>query len=185
VDLDDLLARCRGGDDLAWEALVRRYQGRIFALAYHYLGNREEAREAAQETFVRVYRKLDTFEGGSFVAWMVSIGRNCCIDRVRHLRARPALDGPPLDERLAAPDPTPGPEQATLAHERESLLYRALDRMSEINREMILLKDIQGLKQAEIAEALSLPLGTVKTRSHRARLELARCILELDPTFGG
>lgn len=185
MDLESLLERCRRGDDLAWEALVRRYQGRVFALAYHYLGEREEAREAAQETFVRVYRGLDSFEGTGFVAWIVSIARNCCIDRVRHRRARPALDGEPLDEELAGADAAPGPEKASLARERKELLYAALDRMTEINREMILLKEIQGLKQVEIAEVLSLPLGTVKTRSHRARLELARCILELDPSFGG
>ena len=163
---------------------MRRYQGRVFALAYHYLGNREEARDVAQESFIRVYRGLDSFKGDSFVAWMVTIARNCCFDRLRHLKARPALDGAPLDEHAETPAHGPGPETTTLTHERRQLVYRALDRMTEINREIIMLKDIQGLKQSEIAEALSLPLGTVKTRSHRARLELARCILELDPSFG-
>ncbi len=184
MDLGALVERCRQGDELAWEALVRRYQGRVFALAYHYLGNREEARDVAQESFIRVYRGLDGFHGDSFLAWLVTITRNCCFDRLRHLKVRPALDGAPLDEQLETAGHGPGPETTTLAQERRRLLYRALDRMTEINREIIMLKDIQGLKQSEIADALSLPLGTVKTRSHRARLELARCILALDPGFG-
>ena len=71
-----------------------------------------------------------------------------------------------------------------MVNERQRLLYRALDLMSAVNREMILLKDIQGLRQREIADLLSVPLGTVKTRSSRARVELARCILELDPSYG-
>lgn len=184
MDLDTLLERCRQGDDLAWEQLVRRYQGRVYALSFHYLGNREDARDAAQETFVRVYRGLHSFQGGAFASWLISVTRNCCIDRLRHLEARPRLDGAPIEEDGAGADPTPGPERITLASERHNLLYRALERMSAINREMIVLKEIQGLKQAEIAEILSLPLGTVKTRSHRARLELARRILDLDPEFG-
>ena len=71
-----------------------------------------------------------------------------------------------------------------MAGERSHLVYRALDQMTEINREMILLKEIQGLKQREIADLLSIPLGTVKARSNRARVELARCIVEIDPSYG-
>lgn len=184
MDLGALVERCRQGDELAWEALVRRHQGRVFALAYHYLGNREEARDVAQESFIRVYRALDSFQGDSFVAWIVTITRNCCFDRLRQLKVRPALDGAPLDDQLETRGREAGPEATALAQERRGLLYQALDHMTEINREIIMLKDIQGLKQSEIAAALSLPLGTVKTRSHRARLELARRILALDPGFG-
>jgi RNA polymerase sigma-70 factor (ECF subfamily) len=164
---------------------VRRYQGRVFGVAFHYLRDREEARDVAQEAFVRIYRNLDRFEpGGNFTAWALRITRNCAIDRTRHLSARPALDDAQVEERSIASEAQPAPDVDAMLNERHRLLYRALDLMSAVNREMILLKDIQGLKQREIAELLSLPLGTVKTRSMRARTELAKRIVELDPSYG-
>ncbi len=185
LELETLLARCGAGDEIAWEALVRRFQGRVFAVAYHYLRDREEARDVAQEAFVHIYKGLASFDReGSFVAWAVRIARNASIDRLRHLKARPTLGGVPLDERLAGSDPAPGPEATSIAGERRQTMRRAIDQMSSINREMILLKEIQGLKQREISEMLSIPLGTVKARANRARLELARRMLELDPSFG-
>lgn len=185
MELETLLERCRAGDELAWEALVRRFQGRVFGLAYHYLRDREEARDVAQEAFVRVYRNLDGFDaGGNFTAWALRITRNCAIDRARHLKARPPLEDALVEDAGLPSDAHPTPDAGAILAERRRLLYRALDLMSAVNKEMILLKDIQGLKQQEIAELLSLPLGTVKTRSSRARTELARRILELDPSYG-
>ena len=96
---ETLLEQCRAGDALAWEALVRRYQGRVFALAYHYLRDREEARDVAQETFIKVYRGLRRFDGeGSFTAWIVRVARNCAIDRLRKRQGSPAWDGEEVDE---------------------------------------------------------------------------------------
>ena len=186
VELEPLLEACRRGDELAWEALVRRYQARVYALCYHYLRDREEARDVAQETFVRVYRALGRFRrGGNFVGWLLRIARNCCLDRLRKLANAPAYRAASVEESVAGADPGPGPEDSTSASDRRRLLQRALDRMTAINREMILLKDIQGLKQREIADLLSIPLGTVKARSNRARMELAARIIELDPSYGG
>jgi RNA polymerase sigma-70 factor (ECF subfamily) len=180
-----LVDRCRGGDALAWEALVRRYQGRIYSVAFHYLRDREEARDMAQEAFIRVYERLESFRGGdSFLPWMIRLTRNACIDRLRQRKARPPARDLPVEEGPALPDAGPGPEEEALEASRRRLLYRALDQVSEHHREMILLKDIQGLKLEEIARLLSLPLGTVKSRSMRARLELAERVRGLDPSFG-
>lgn len=185
MELETLLERCRAGDELAWEALVRRFQGRVFALAYNYLRNREEAQDVAQETFIRIYKSLGAFEDSErFLPWLVRIARNCSIDRVRRLKVRPPLGGDEFDEQTVGPHPGVGPEDLAMAGEQSHLVYRALDRMTEINREMILLKEIQGLKQREIADLLEIPLGTVKARSNRARVELARCIIEIDPSYG-
>jgi RNA polymerase sigma-70 factor (ECF subfamily) len=185
VELETLLERCKAGDELAWEALVRRFQGRVFALAYHYLRNREEAQDVAQETFIRIYRSLEGFDDHEkFLPWLVRIARNCSIDRIRRLKVRPPLGGDELDEQTVGPHPGTGPETIAMAGERSQLVYQALDQMTEINREMILLKEIQGLKQREIADLLDIPLGTVKARSNRARVELARRIVELDPSYG-
>jgi RNA polymerase sigma-70 factor (ECF subfamily) len=185
--LDDatLLERCRQGNDLAWEALVRRYQGRVYSVAYHYMREPEEARDAAQEVFIRVYQRLETFQGGeTFLPWLLSLARNCCIDRLRKRKVRTPASSVPLDDapQIAAEQPTA--EDEASSRSAEKLLYRALDRLSDKNREIILLKEIQGLKLEEIAQMLSLPIGTVKSRSNRARIELARKVRVLDPSYG-
>ena len=185
LELDTLLERCRQGDDLAWEALVRQYQGRIFGLALHFLRDREEARDAAQEIFLRVYIRLDSLrEGEAFLPWLLRLGRNACIDRLRRREVRTPAIAVALDEAPEIPSLEPSPEEAALGNARQVLLYRALGELSEKNREMILLKDTQELKLEEIAELLSLPLGTVKSRAHRARIELALAIRTLDPSYG-
>lgn len=185
LDLQTLLDRCRQGDDLAWEALVRRYQGRVFGVTMHYMRDREEARDMAQETFIKLYRKLDSLrQGDAFLPWLIRLARNGCIDRLRKIKVRTPEHAVSVDEgpEIAATRPTP--EDRSLAKSRSGLLYQALDRLSEPSREIILLKDIQELKLGQIAEMLSLPLGTVKSRSHRARIELAEAIQDLDPSFG-
>ena len=187
MDIDDatLVERCRQGDDLAWEALVRRWQGRVYGLAWHYLGNAEDARDAAQEAFVRVYRQLGSFDGDRFQAWLLRITRNLCLDQLRRRKTRPPLEElRAADEDDAAPtDVAPSPEQAWLSGARRRVVHEALRRLDGPNREVILLKDIQGLKLGEIAGMLGLPIGTVKSRAHRARLELARHVIAIDPSY--
>ena len=184
LDLEDLLQRCRRGDALAWEGLVRLFQGRVFGLARFYLRDREDARDVAQEAFIRIYRSLDRLEvGTNFTAWALRITRNCAIDRLRRIDARPQTSAMPDDDSLAAAPGTLSAFPDPVGEDRQ-LLDRALELLSAAHREMILLKDIQGLEQQEIAEMLSLPIGTVKVRASRARIELARRILELDPSYG-
>lgn len=185
LDLDTLLERCRQGDDLAWEALVRRYQARVFGVALHYLRDRDEARDAAQDAFIKVYRSLETLEEGqAFVPWLLRLARNCAIDRLRRLRVRTPPAAAPAEEAAEVADAAPSLEEALLGDARRALVYRALGTLSEENREVILLKDIQELKLEEVAGLLALPLGTVKSRTHRARLELARAVRRLDPSYG-
>lgn len=185
MELETLVAKCKEGDEIAWESLVRRVQGRIFALCYHYLRDREEARDVAQEAFIRIYKGLAGYDSqGSFMAWATTIARNCCFDRGRKLQNVPThgadeIDDPDEHRELSEPS-----ESFVDTQLRNDLLRRALDRLSDHSREVIMLKDIQGLKLREVAELLSIPLGTVKTRSHRARLELAERMLELDPSYG-
>ncbi len=185
IEIARLVERCRHGDQLAWEALVRQFQGRVYGLSYHYLRDAEEARDATQEVFIRVYRRLDTFTGEGFLPWLLQLSRNCCVDRLRRLKARPPLTDLPCESGPALPDSRPGPEEAWLTDSRKRLVHRARGEMSENNREMILLKEIQGLNFREISEMLGLPIGTVKSRSNRARLELAQKVLALDPSYGG
>ena len=187
MDIEEatLVERCRGGDELAWEWLVRRCQGRVYGLAYHYLGSAEDARDVAQEAFVRVYRQLASFEGDRFMAWLLRITRNLCIDQLRRRKTRPPAEDvrADADGDTAPRDAAPSPEQAWLADARRRLVHQALQRLDGANREVILLKDIQGLRLDEIADLLGLPIGTVKSRAHRARLELARQVVAIDPSY--
>ena len=185
LDVGTLVERCRSGDGLAWEALVRRYQSRVYSVTLHYLRNDEEARDTAQDVFVWVYERLDTFHGGEgFLPWLLRLARNASIDRLRRRAARPPGDDLVVDQAIELTASGPSPEEEVGRRTRKRLLWRAVVAMTESHREMILLHEIQGLKLDEIADLLRLPLGTVKSRSNRARLELASRIRELDPAYG-
>jgi RNA polymerase sigma-70 factor (ECF subfamily) len=177
----ELLQRCRAGDELAWEVLVRTYQARICSIACTYTGDADEARDLAQDVFVRVYRKLDTCRDPErFLPWMIRIARNVCLDRLRRRKARPPAQDIPADELVSLADPTPSVEDQWLQDTRKRLVIKAMQKLSKINREIILLKDMQGLPLDEIAGMLNLPVGTVKSRCSRARVELAKAVLALD-----
>ena len=169
---------------MAWEALVRRTQGRVYGMAYHYLRSAEEARDLAQEVYVKVYGNLDRFDGSDFTPWLLRLTRNACIDQIRRRRARPDVKDSESLDSLELQDTGESAETASVRESERHLLRRAIDRLGELNREIVLLKEIEGLGFAEIAKMLGLPVGTVKSRSNRARLELARKVLELDPSYG-
>lgn len=188
MDQTQLLQRCQAGDELAWEVLVRTHQGRVCAIAWHYLGDQDEALDLAQDVFVRVYRGLDACtEPDRFEHWLTRMVRNACIDQLRRRKARPPRQDVPAEDMTSLSAGTPDPEQQWLSTSRQKLVHRALQRLSDINREIIVLKDIQGLPLEEIAGMLELPLGTVKSRSSRARVELARAVVEIEggPADGG
>jgi len=180
MELQTLLERCQSGDALAWEALVRQYQARVLGLARHYVGNQEEARDVAQEIFIRIYRHMDRCEGADhFLPWMLRIGRNACIDHLRRRKARPPAQDQPIEERYDLASQAPTPEDEWHRDSRKRLVHLALQAMSELNREVLVLREIQGMSLEETAATLNVPLGTVKSRCNRARLELAKKLLSL------
>ncbi len=180
MDTAVLVQRCRQGDELAWESLVRQYQGRVFGIALSYVGDSDEARDLAQEIFIRIYRRLDSCrDDRRFGAWMIRLARNACLDHLRRRKVRPPARDIPADEMPALADGSPTPEQDWESESRKQLVHRALQTLSTINREIIMLKDMQGLALEEIAEMLEIPLGTAKSRSNRARIELAQAVLDL------
>jgi RNA polymerase sigma-70 factor (ECF subfamily) len=190
MELSTLIERCRAGDELAWEALVRRFQGRVYGVAIFYLGNAEEARDLAQEVFVKIYRRFDACTNDeTFVPWMIQITRNAAIDRLRRMRVRPTTHAVPIDEIGHLTSLDPDPAEDLHRKRRRALVHAALEKLSRINREIVILKEIQGLSLERIASMLNLPMGTVKSRSHRARIELAREFVALEgedgPTPGG
>lgn len=180
MDSGTLLRHVRAGDELAWEAFVRQHQGRIYGLAYHYVGHAEDARDLAQEAFVHIYRNLARLpDEPGLLPWMLCITRNLCMDLFRRRKARPLAWDIPVEElgHLAAPEGDPGQQFEDQA--RKALVHRALRDLTDLNREMILLKDIQGLTLDEIAGLLGIPVGTAKSRSNRARLELAEKLVAM------
>jgi len=177
-----LLSRCRLGDALAWEALVRRFQARIYGFALHYLRDPEESKDAAQEIFIKMYQHLEGVrDGQAFLPWMLRLARNCCIDRIRARKAR-ALDlaASASGETADRTSLDASPEESLLENARQTLLYRALATLNATNRQIVLLKDIEQLQLSDISARLGLPLGTVKSRSNRARVELAKAVRSLE-----
>ncbi len=180
LNLDAVLDRCRCGDELAWESLVRSYQSRVYGLAYHYVANREDARDLAQDIFVKVYKNLRKCpDANHFLPWIFRIARNASIDHLRRKRARPPSSQVSEMEVNSIADCSSDPEKHWLMEARRGLFRRALRMLTRLNREMIILKEIQGLTLEEMTGILDVPIGTLKSRSHRARLELAEKVLAL------
>lgn len=182
LELADLLARCHAGDELAWEAFVRRFQGRIYSIAYSYTGNPDDARDLAQDIFVRLFssrRQWAAAEG--FVPWLVATSRNLAVDFLRRRRARTAATEVGLDAAAELTGASLDPEAQVTANRRRSLVWRALHRLTQISRETIILRDIHGLSLEEVASTLRIPIGTAKSRTSRARIELAQQVFALSP----
>jgi len=172
IDLE-LVVSCQNGRMECFSELVDRYQARIYNVAYRMVHNREEAEDITQETFINVYRALDTFKGNRFSPWIYKIASNLCLDHLR--RRKPAtvsIDapiGPEGDMTREIAGETGRPEDETMTAALGLDIQRAIDRLPEKYRTVTVLRHIEDLTYDEIAEALSLPLGTVKTRLFRAR----------------
>ncbi|MEW6220663.1 MAG: sigma-70 family RNA polymerase sigma factor [Thermodesulfobacteriota bacterium] len=170
-----LVAAARAGDQAAFERLVLLFQTRIYNLALGYLKHDEEARDISQDIFVSAFRTLDTLKDDSkFAAWLYQLGVNHCRNRYRQLRRRGFYDSVPIDDperplTLAHGD---SPERLLERQRLRALVLDAIAAMNEADKEILLLRDIQGLAYDEISTVLGLPLGTVKSKLNRARLAL-------------
>lgn len=176
VDEAFLIARATAGDQAAFGALVERYQNAIYNLAYRMLGSPEEAEDAAQEIFVRVYRQLARYDAERrFSTWVLTIATNYCIDQLRRRRMQLV----PLEQIVPwARSRETGPEGQSLDREARDELQGLLRELPEKYRAVLILRYWQDLSCAEIAEILKLPEGTVKTQLHRARKALGRLLAE-------
>ena len=179
------IERLRRGDSAAFETLVTERSGEIYGLLYRLTENREEARDLAQETFLRAFQSIGTFRGDSDLrTWIYRIAINQARNRWRWWRRRRrdstfSLDSSSDEGRLSLigtlkAESTPDPEQDTLAHERERVLRKALSGLRRVYRETVILRDIEGFAYEEIAVALDISVGTVKSRLARGRQELKR-----------
>jgi len=176
----ELVERCLGGDDAAWERLIKTHTRRIYGICYRFTGNEAEAQELTQETFLRVFRTLKTFRAGqgSFLVWLVRLTRNLLIDHYRRTKLQRASES--LEEQLPTLEDRGGFASRTdgliAGREASELLQAALAKLSPDLREIVILRDLEGLEYREIAHVLQVPEGTVKSRLNRGRAELARVL---------
>jgi RNA polymerase sigma-70 factor, ECF subfamily len=165
-----LVGRVRSGDPRAFEELVTVYQHRIFAVAQRMLGNVAEAEEIAQDVFLRVHRSIAEFRGEARLStWLYAITSRLCLNRLTSSDRRLRRDDPGALDRAA------GDGDAAALVERsevEAALRDAISNLPEERRIVVVLRDLEGLSYEEIAEVLALEPGTVRSRLHRARMDL-------------
>jgi RNA polymerase sigma-70 factor (ECF subfamily) len=172
----DLVARCLAGSTGAFEPLVRRHEGTALVTARSLLGDPDEAADAVQDAFVRAYRTLGRLKPGSaFGPWFRTILRNLCVDRLRSPgRRRRSLEEHVIDQRVWS-EPA-GPDAAE-RHELSGFVQAALGKLSRDHREVLVLKEMEGLGYEEIATLLKVPKGTVGSRLFHARAALHKVLL--------
>lgn len=175
------MERSRAGDVESFNALVETYQGQVYSFCLRMLASREEAEDAAQETFLSAYRHLAGFRGGSFRAWLLRIAANACTDELRRRRRRPrvSLDAPSNDSSAAleVPDQAESPEQRALRTELGRQIEAALMELPRDQRQAVILCDLHGLSYEEIGESTGSSLGTVKSRISRGRARLRELLV--------
>jgi RNA polymerase sigma-70 factor (ECF subfamily) len=166
-----LLERLRAGEHGAFEDLVIAHQHQVFGVALRMLGNEADAQDAAQEVFLRAHQGMARFRGEARLStWLYSIASRVCLSRLSRRRGRPARGGEEVLERIPSPHGNPG--EALEEGELGAALLRAIADLAEERRIVVVLRDLEGLPYEEIAEILGLPLNTVRSRLHRARMEL-------------
>jgi RNA polymerase sigma-70 factor, ECF subfamily len=177
VEGDDLvvIADCLAGKTAAFGALVGRYQDRLYNTVFRLVDNAEDALDVVQEAFLSAYQSLESFKGDSqFFTWLYRIAVNTAISHKRKRRVVARIDGRNGEAALDPLDPSAHgqPGHALERAEEEQRVHGALARLSPEHRAVLVMKELDGLKYEEIAEALRVPIGTVRSRLHRARLEL-------------
>ncbi len=182
-----LVRRCVAGDAAAWEELVQRFHRRVYNLCYRFTGSADDSEDLTQEVFIKMYRTLKTYEveRGAFLTWMATLSRNLLVDHFRKSkgdRLTNSLDAAPDSEEdsftLAdhLQDKRLGPDAHLQSRETQQAIQHALQKLSPELREAVILRDLQDLDYREIAQALKVPEGTVKSRINRGRTELARLL---------
>lgn len=179
-DETKLIQAARKGNLDAFNGLVLAHQNIAYTIAYRIMGDGESAADVTQEAFITAFRRLDTYRGGSFKAWLGRIITNLCYDELRRRKRRPATsldeigadsdDGPPIPAQSATP------EQAVQENELQRAIQQCIQGLGEDQRIVLVMSDIEGLSYQEIAETTGVHLGTVKSRLSRARVGVRNCL---------
>lgn len=180
---DQLIARTIGGEQEAFGLLINKYQPRLFNSMMHFLRNRSEAEDVVQDAFVLALTKLESFKGNSqFYTWLYRIAHNAAISKLRKKRPTMSLDHGAGDETspgFAVPDEGERPGEKMEKDEQIQSLMEAMERLSDEHRGILILREMEGMDYEAIAGVLQLPVGTVRSRLHRAR----GCLREMMETM--
>lgn len=183
MDEPALIRHAKKGDLTAFNKLVIQYQDMLYNTAYRILGDPALAADATQEAFISAFKKLKSYRGGSFKAWLLRIVTNACYDELRRQKRRPTIDLEPVTsdgEEIESPrwiaDPAASPEEQLETAELDRAIQDCIEALPPDFRAVVVLTDIQGLDYKEAAAALKKPLGTIKSRIARARLRLRDCL---------
>jgi RNA polymerase sigma-70 factor (ECF subfamily) len=178
----EVIENCKAGDEKAFAEIVLHRQKKVFNIAYRMLGNSEEAKDLAQEVFISVYESIkDLKEEIKFDAWLTQITLNHCRNRWKYLKRRQYFNSDSLDDPIetedgsvprAIYDPSDNPEVLLEKKMVQQLIQRGLLKLKEDQRELLVLRDLQGYSYEEMGETLGLPEGTIKSKLHRARMDL-------------
>lgn len=182
----DLVPRLRAGDTSAYRDLMQFYERRLYAFANGILRDPDDAMDVVQDTFIRVFKSVESFQGdAAFTSWIFRITRNLCIDRLRRkkrvrmteyndaLKANPeALDRPALTGQASFRSP----DKQSLSRELGDKMVEALEVLTDSHREILLLRELEGLSYSEISEILDVPTGTVMSRLFHARKKMQKTL---------
>lgn len=183
MDEAALIQEAQGGDVSAYNTLVLHYQDLAYNVAYRIMGEGDSAADATQEAFISAYRALESFRGGSFKSWLMRIVTNACYDELRRRKRRPqaALDALYVEDESADPGGSfafraENPEAHAQRMDLQSAIIDCLQDLPEDQRTVTVMCDIEGFSYDEIADAVDVALGTVKSRLSRARSKLRDCL---------
>ncbi len=183
MDEPALIQSAQHGDLDSFNTLVLHYQDALFNTALRILGDDELAADATQEAFLSAFKNLTSYRGGSFKAWLLRTVTNACYDELRRQKRRPTTplepdtsDGDEMDSPRWLADSNLSPEQKAEADELEHAIQHCLENLPLEFRTVVVMADIQGLDYTEVAAAIRVPLGTIKSRLARARLRLRECL---------
>jgi RNA polymerase sigma-70 factor (ECF subfamily) len=183
MDESVLIIEAKRGDLDSFNTLVLHYQDTLYNTARRILGDDDLAADATQEAFISAFRGLNSFRGGSFKAWLMRTVTNASYDELRRRKRRPTIalepdgeDGDGMDEPRWLADPNLSPEDTAEARELEHAMEHCLEGLPFDYRTVVVMADIEGLDYTEVAAAVRVPLGTVKSRLARARLRLRECL---------
>jgi RNA polymerase sigma-70 factor (ECF subfamily) len=164
-----------------FEAVVARYQRRVFTFSRYFLGQREEAEDVTQEVLLRLWRHAEGLDAERLGSWLLKVTRNACYDRLRQRRSAATLIAPDLDSEVAEAAVSGDPDPAVRAEAAEFRrhLLAALGRLEEPYRSVLILREIEELQYQEISDVLDLPLNTVRVYIHRGRQRLREQLKEV------
>lgn len=176
-----LIEQAKSGSMDAFNQLVLRYQDLVYTVSYRIMGESESASDITQDTFLKAYQRLDTFRGGNFKAWLTRIASNLCYDELRKVKRHPETyldDLAPEESDDGAPIPSDAdtPEEIAQQTELQQVIQDCILSLSDDQRVILVMCDVQGMSYQEIADETQVQIGTVKSRLSRARLAVRNCL---------